>query len=86
MELYADLDPAQLLAFLISSQSYTLSTAFQLCQSRGLLREQVPPTAFVYPVLCVWRRWYLFWGAMLVCRKLLLSELIGVLPARLQCF
>ena len=57
VELYADLDPAQLLAFLISSQSYTLSTAFELCQSRGLLREQVPPAAFVYSVLSVWRRW-----------------------------
>ena len=44
MELYADLKPEQLLPFLVSSQSYTLSTAFQLCKELGLLREQVSCT------------------------------------------
>ena len=41
VELYADYAPGQLMAFLVSSQWYGLEGAFQVCEQRGLVREQV---------------------------------------------
>ena len=43
MGLYADFAPGQLMAFLVSSQSYALGAACDLCAQRGFLREQVRP-------------------------------------------
>ena len=39
--LYAEFAPAELMSFLISSQSYALGEAFELCAAAGLVREQV---------------------------------------------
>ncbi|KAL8146419.1 hypothetical protein AgCh_004237 [Apium graveolens] len=41
VELYADYDPEMLLPFLRSSQHYMLEKAYEICISRGLVREQV---------------------------------------------
>jgi len=41
VELYADHEPARLMAFLVASQAYPLEAAAQLCEARGLVREQV---------------------------------------------
>jgi len=41
VELYADYAPGQLMAFLVSSQWYGLEGALQVCEQRGLVREQV---------------------------------------------
>lgn len=41
VELYAAMDPERLMGFLITSQSYGLEAAHELCKSRGLVREQV---------------------------------------------
>jgi len=41
VELYADYAPGQLMAFLVSSQWYGLEEALQVCEQRGLVREQV---------------------------------------------
>lgn len=41
MELYADHEPARLMAFLVASQAYPLEAAAALCEERGLVREQV---------------------------------------------
>ncbi|KAL0041397.1 hypothetical protein WJX79_002126 [Trebouxia sp. C0005] len=41
VELYADYAPGQLMAFLVSSQWYRLEGALQVCEQRGLVREQV---------------------------------------------
>lgn len=39
--LYAEFAPAQLMSFLVSSQSYALGEAYELCAAAGLVREQV---------------------------------------------
>ena len=41
VELYADYEPGQLMTFLVSSQAYGLEAAAELCEHRGLVREQV---------------------------------------------
>ncbi len=41
VELYADYDAGRLMAFLVSSQAYALEAAAELCEARGLVREQV---------------------------------------------
>ncbi|BDA42740.1 Vacuolar protein sorting-associated protein 41 homolog [Coccomyxa sp. Obi] len=41
VELYADYDRGRLMAFLVSSQAYALEAAAELCEARGLVREQV---------------------------------------------
>ena len=41
MELYADYEPERLMSFLVSSQAYGLEAAAELCEHRGLVREQV---------------------------------------------
>lgn len=41
MELYADYDPGRLMGFLVASQAYGLEAAAELCEARGLVREQV---------------------------------------------
>ena len=41
VELYADYAPGHLMAFLVSSQWYGLEGALQVCEQRGLVREQV---------------------------------------------
>ena len=41
MELYAEYGPGQLMGFLVSSQWYGLEGALQVCEQRGLVREQV---------------------------------------------
>lgn len=41
VELYADYDPKMLLPFLRSSRHYMLEKAYEICISRGLVREQV---------------------------------------------
>ncbi|KAK9800354.1 hypothetical protein WJX73_009236 [Symbiochloris irregularis] len=41
VELYAEFAPSELMAFLVSSQSYALGEAFELCAAAGLVREQV---------------------------------------------
>ena len=39
--LYAEYDPPKLMPFLITSQSYGLEAAHELCKDRGLVQEQV---------------------------------------------
>ena len=39
--LYAEYEPAKLMALLNTSQSYGLEAAHDLCKRRGLIREQV---------------------------------------------
>ena len=39
--LYAEFAPEELMPFLVSSQSYALGEAFELCAAAGLVREQV---------------------------------------------
>lgn len=41
VELYADYEPGRLMSFLVSSQAYGLEAAAELCEHRGLVREQV---------------------------------------------
>lgn len=41
MELYADYEPGALMVFLAASQWYGLEAAAELCEARGLVREQV---------------------------------------------
>jgi hypothetical protein len=41
VELYADYEQQRLMAFLVSSQSYPLEAAYDLCEARGLVKEQV---------------------------------------------
>ena len=41
VELYAKYEPQRLMGFLISSQSYGLEAAHELCKRKGLIREQV---------------------------------------------
>ncbi len=41
VELYADYMPGRLMTFLVSSQAYGLEAAAELCEHRGLVREQV---------------------------------------------
>jgi len=41
VELYADYAPGQLMGFLVSSQWYGLEGSLQVCEQRGLVREQV---------------------------------------------
>ena len=41
VELYADYEPGRLMGFLVSSQAYGLEAAAELCEHRGLVREQV---------------------------------------------
>ena len=41
--LYAEFAPGELMPFLVSSQSYALGEAFELCAAAGLVREQVRP-------------------------------------------
>ena len=41
VELYADYEPGRLMSFLVSSQAYGLEAAAELCEQRGLVREQV---------------------------------------------
>ena len=48
VELYSDYEPSRLMGFLISSQSYGLEAAHELCKRKGLVREQV----IVDPFLC----------------------------------
>ena len=47
VELYSDYEPSRLMGFLISSQSYGLEAAHELCKRKGLVREQVSPTPLV---------------------------------------
>ena len=42
--LYAEFAPKELMSFLVSSQSYALGEAFELCAAAGLVREQVRAT------------------------------------------
>ena len=41
VELYADYEPGRLMSFLVASQAYGLEAAAELCEHRGLVREQV---------------------------------------------
>lgn len=41
MELHADYEPDRLMGFLVSSQAYSLEAAAEMCERRGLVREQV---------------------------------------------
>ena len=41
VELYAEYDPGRLMSFLVTSQSYRLEAANELCKQKGLVREQV---------------------------------------------
>ncbi len=41
MELYAEYGPERLMSFLVTSQSYGLEAAHELCKQKGLVREQV---------------------------------------------
>lgn len=41
VELYAEFEPERLTGFLVSSQSYGLEAAHELCERKGLVREQV---------------------------------------------
>lgn len=53
VELYADYEPSRLMAFLVSSQAYALEAAAELCEARGLVREQVlwaPSLLRVHPI------------------------------------
>ena len=41
VQLYADYEPERLMGFLVSSQSYGLEAAHELCRRKGFVREQV---------------------------------------------
>lgn len=41
VELCADYEPGRLMSFLVASQAYGLEAAAELCEHRGLVREQV---------------------------------------------
>ena len=41
VELYAEFDQSKLLSFLRRSESYPLQKALEICEMRGLIKEQV---------------------------------------------
>ena len=41
VELFAEFEAKRLMQFLVSSQSYSLESAYEICTARGLVSEQV---------------------------------------------